>query len=1110
MTPLEVHCDDGWFAPKAEEATVRYRLPRNHALAELHLEVKDRSNASVLNERVLDLGLTQEVTWDGRRGDGGWVTPLDSPYTLVLKAVLEPLAIVEDFSVSESRPTHQLPCLEKSERVDDRREAEVVEEVGPTQVTIKVLYHSVELWTCPWEERFLGAGWDDDAKLCAALNRRGYYAGLPRDAGRRGADVERALRRFHFNTLAERSKVFDPVALAGLVEAAPPLLSPLTDDHVAAVGEGVRVPSTPMRVHVEALGFEADFDAKEDTDFEAQYLNRGNAQRWALEAARLNRPLVPLLAKVLVKAKGQRGGVDVPEAVGAVTVRWQAEEPDLDPAEAGVVDDWSQFSRPKTFLQRLYTTTKSIWRGTNCPVELGGARTSENPSRGVFCPGDAVHGFDLVAADAHLAVENTASVDPTRPDVLGASCVFFQPSYVGGDKYQLRVSLALPDGRADLVVDNGSVTCQTGVMQVWRRVRLAAIVGWPARVGGYGATVQHLKSHFRRAFLDVDDSAAQYVSAGDVIGAEDFRGLLRAAFALMQTDGPKFEPVVSDALSADGLFALKAEEAWGVSLGALQRMNSKVQEVVVRPLTDLQRALDEGRGLTVTEEYALSVIGKFVEKLLSMLVQIKGQEPVPALLARAIAAGLVARGAVHGGITLLDYQVADLPYAATLRMRGTVTTLSEGNHDLFALVDQRYLDGAGYVLTHEVGHCFMLRHHENVQRRVDTEADDRRDHDVGDHGCMMSYVKEGDAPCWPHQARDSYNAAFCGMCLLKLRGWNIHELAKRERAEEPVRVVGLFDQADPLLQGATEVSMIARATAALPFVAVRSCAFNRNAKLDRWAQVIDGADIYHHVTHGNQHCTRHDRRAASLWMFEPKYMLACASPEAARQLEGDEVDLHAHLLTSEPLARKRLMQATRFFTERYNLASGFWSYDHDLEGVFQWVQDDRYSAQDVVFHPAQVTEALGSVKKPPRLVFLSCCLAGWNGAMPAAFVKGGAEYVIAFRCRYNPGGQLMFPTLFYQMLATANMDLGAVKEVFRFVAQRYPDAEPTLFTKAGWTRTVSAIGESAFRSAFRAQHQTEPEDTDFRVGLGVEFLSGSWDDSFNLKSSFFVPRLRAP
>jgi hypothetical protein len=93
-----------------------------------------------------------------------------------------------------------------------------------------------------------------------------------------------------------------------------------------------------------------------------------------------------------------------------------------------------------------------------------------------------------------------------------------------------------------------------------------------------------------------------------------------------------------------------------------------------------------------------------------------------------------------------------------------------------------------FLVSHEMGHSRFLHHHETGQHKqpdpnhVNDDSDNPDDHDLRDHNCTMCYpfgVPSRPGLTW--QPAGIEKSAFCGKCILKLRGWDIvHNILPRQ------------------------------------------------------------------------------------------------------------------------------------------------------------------------------------------------------------------------------------------------------------------------------------------------------------------------------------------
>jgi hypothetical protein len=116
----------------------------------------------------------------------------------------------------------------------------------------------------------------------------------------------------------------------------------------------------------------------------------------------------------------------------------------------------------------------------------------------------------------------------------------------------------------------------------------------------------------------------------------------------------------------------------------------------------------------------------------------------------------------HRPVTVLKAPPGDTTVASASYI---TATSSIGLPDAIVFAEQKDPDQVYYVVSHEMGHTFWLKHWENAPGSTPA------DHDKADHNCAMSYPTT--SATYPHQRAGIYTPHFCGKCNLKLRGWDI-------------------------------------------------------------------------------------------------------------------------------------------------------------------------------------------------------------------------------------------------------------------------------------------------------------------------------------------------
>jgi len=902
--------------------------------------------------------------------------------------------------------------------VDEVVEEPIVEE-PVIEVEVAVLYHSVEIVRGPWEASTADPDRTSPAGLCHRLNQLGYYAGPPARAGANPDLLDKAKERFRCNhgdlrgtpapTAAAFADALDDAIVGG---TARPTLCSHDDAELAA---GATLPTgdgAALRVYLEAVGFDEDLAQSTDEFLEQIPANRQDPD-WAActnkttsEARKLNRPLVPVEAIIYLK-RHDDARVAAPRAVGAVRVDWRAIEPGED--TSGLPFDDRLHDGARTYIERLFKSDRVDLEhdgNSNCPADYGGIRSAANNYRNPFWreaqpyapyarPTDD-GGAQALWVPAHTDFEAT----PAR---VGRSGIYFNPSLIAGDRYQLRAALSF-DGRtnrAALELANDDRHYQTRPIVVWRHVLIFAVVGWPAR-GDYGNLPARCRARYAEAYTSVDFTATRYRRISEVIDDVDYADW----FDHIRTN---IKPSVA-----------------GV-LGVLDTTHVHDQCPVV--LADPDAELDEVQRMNI-QGFAHAM---FDERVIDANIPSAG-----GFLAARIA-DRIRTSHPCAGVVFLEYRLNDT-INDLIRDVGIlgIPTVSNGNANLMGVIDLAVDANPDFVFTHEVGHCFWLTHHENAGGAI------AQHHDQYDHNCMMSYPYWGNGePPYAHQTSEHYDPTFCGKCNLKLRGWDItHDHILELDAPTPADELSLlfyYDRADPGLRYDREIATVRGAFTSVSRGPYKERFFDRDAVFDTWTAQLDDCDVYHHVTHGNVRCSRHGSRLASMDLATPRYPTWCRHDATRVGRFADE---------EAQIGMEHGFDAQRLATWAAQLiVPSTWF--HSLRSVIQWTVVDDDSSQDIEFTYDQIEHALGHGTHPPRvLAFFSSCLLGWEKRFARLFLDRGTANVIAFRSRYETAQALEFSEIFYRTWSLARFDPAQVRNAFLSAALARPHAEPCLFTAA--------------------------------------------------------------
>jgi hypothetical protein len=383
---------------------------------------------------------------------------------------------------------------------------------------------------------------------------------------------------------------------------------------------------------------------------------------------------------------------------------------------------------PRTYVRSKIPAVAHVVYGFNCPASKGG-KTPADANGALFASG-AITGFPYRASTDGRP--NNFSVTATT-DSNGVTGVVFLPSRMAGDVYKIKVRV-LVDGRESLP----SETVTSGLLQVWRNLRLARIVikepqGTftgappidPAMTGALGTihpTV--MRTEFQKAFhyLEVDRRARtpMHMTAASYRNAIQF-----AKRAVANPQNYDLDALVKEDINSPFLIWIDSDANYNANKSASAR------------------TLD------------LSVPG--------------GWQDIRLLIQGLIEKFLIYwNGGSLPGVTIIRSEVGD-SYSYWRRSgkpRGwnqTTSGVALKSRGCFVWYpDSIYQGNMPYGVTqntmHEMGHVLHLRHHYTSGTLGSESGAFTANHDADDW-CLMGYL--------PLTTND-----YCGKCLLKLRGWD--------------------------------------------------------------------------------------------------------------------------------------------------------------------------------------------------------------------------------------------------------------------------------------------------------------------------------------------------
>lgn len=391
---------------------------------------------------------------------------------------------------------------------------------------------------------------------------------------------------------------------------------------------------------------------------------------------------------------------------------------------------------PRAYVRSRLPAAASAPFGFNCPEAKGGKIPAD--VLGSLVAQGEVRGFPYQAGTGGRPNNFSVTVDS---DAEGKAGIAFTPSRMGGDCYKIKVTV-LVDGREPLPAE----TVSSGVLTVWRTLRLARIVIKPVAAGFAGAPA-------------LAPGFAGITGALGTISLARMRTEYAKAFHLLESDRRAETPMTMTARSyRDAMqFAKRgAANPIGWDLDAL------VKEDMASPYliwldSDTNYNANRRAGtpaLDLTVANTWSDISALIDELLDRFMVYWNGGSLPGVT--VIRSELGDSYSYSNNPNLPGFGTNNAWNATTsgvaLRRRGCYVWYS----------NQTYQNNMSYGLTentmHEMGHVLYLRHHW-TGGGLGTEAGGfSANHDNRDW-CLMGYLT-------------LTTNDYCGKCLLKLRGWD--------------------------------------------------------------------------------------------------------------------------------------------------------------------------------------------------------------------------------------------------------------------------------------------------------------------------------------------------
>jgi hypothetical protein len=460
-------------------------------------------------------------------------------------------------------------------------------------------------------------------------------------------------------------------------------------------------------------------------------------------------PEIPLFCKIWIR-DSSGAAVVAPQAIGNTKFLWDWE------SRAAAV--------PSTFASdaQNYDVAVTEPPGENCHKDRGGKRGTTLPvfpEQGGYGPRAQLKSADFPFEVMRCPAPRKWSAYSLawREEVLAAKTgVLFQPSRMAGDKYRITVYAAFEtaDGKkprlevntaAPLPIDP-SLRAVSGDFEIWRRVPLIRYLKKTA--GATDLTFANIAAYYQPAFLDlVDDSGGSAT-----YNAANWNTRLAGAIADWT---PQQQYMV------DSTIDQHAAGDEGIIFRSPAQMHADLMASGWSAAVATKWMNDNG----FSNVSGYSTMGEgLTRKALVKVFNEEFRDDIPGVNISQVSVthNQVAAAVAVGPYSIIDGEAADYPR-------------SDEHHCAFlSLLDSTQRATIGFasdsdlIAAHEFGHLFFLPHPAPVNGESGYNAHDTS---VGVDNCVMSY--------------NPNPRVFCGLCQLRLRGWDKLALQTTEINHKP-------------------------------------------------------------------------------------------------------------------------------------------------------------------------------------------------------------------------------------------------------------------------------------------------------------------------------------
>lgn len=518
-------------------------------------------------------------------------------------------------------------------------------------------------------------------------------------------------------------------------------------------------------------------------------------------------PKIPLIALIrLADSKDNAVSLEKgpgAKALGKVKFLWDWEDGCYEGStyNCNCVDPHQSQAKPKAFIKAAidyykdntlgHNKTLMGWikqpKGDNCHVDKGGKRGSLDnlvfPGRDGYLPKKKLDEgkFPFKVEQCSNRLWAGYSYAWTSGNLIGKTGVLFRPSRIAGDSFKVSIHLAYDIkkpgllGKREPIIDVSddsplkvppALVYSTGTFEMWRELHIVRYIRKKNTIADFvTANINGIKTSYREAFVEVQNK----MTANNNYEMKDHRKDGGAALnynkicedAMIATGNSLFTehfaaPANANHMGSASMFFVNSFADFKTAVGNwFQTNNPSYTAAQVNTATN--NWLNTGQ---------LNTEARYSNKLSGFLPRSQVLQDLKLIAGSKVGVNKKA----PDGITIVhfDYlhsQLSALIAAGTAGvtiLQGVAVSVPDATRN--KCVFEFYVaDVATFV--HEVGHHLFLPHsrHHIGNASVPVGAQDNR-HDDDDDMCLMSYSDN--------------TVAFCGLCQLRLRGWDATKLNK--------------------------------------------------------------------------------------------------------------------------------------------------------------------------------------------------------------------------------------------------------------------------------------------------------------------------------------------